>query len=153
MKKVNQFKTNSSMPIIEEKTRPIRQNPTPQYRVSEQQAKLSIWQLVKSHEKIAIGFLIIGICLGLIYGWVINPVEWTGMTYIHLSPEDKGLLLQLASDTAAYDPNNSNVMQLRQRWPELDDLACFVVNNQPMAEDEKIRLVSLAYKINQRGCP
>ena len=140
------------MPIIEEKTRPMRPNPTPQYRVQEQQTKPGIWQLVKAHEKIAISFLIIGICLGLIYGWIIDPVEWQGMTYTHLSPEDKGLLLQLASDTAAYDPSNTAVMELRQRWPELDNLACFVVNNQPMAEDEKIRLVSLAYKINQRGC-
>jgi hypothetical protein len=152
MKKVTQFKTNPSMPVIEEKTRPLRQNPTTQYRVRERQTKPSIWSLLKEREKLALAFSI-GLFIGLVVlGWWLWPVSYTGATYEHLSPADKGLLLQLASDTAAYDPSNTAVMELRQRWPELDNLACFVVNNQPMAEDEKIRLVSLAYKINQKGC-
>lgn len=150
MKKVNHFDTKPFMPLTEAR-QTERPKPQQQYRVTTQ-AKIGIWLLVKAHEKVAILFLVIGICLGLTYAWLISPVEWTGMTYEHLSPADKGLLLQLASDTAAYDPNNPAVLELRQRWPELDDLACFVVNNQPMAEDEKIRLVSLAYKINQKGC-
>lgn len=151
MKRVTQFKTQPSIPIVE----PKRQQPEQVTVVTSPQipGKPSLLSLVKQHEKIAIVFLVFGICLGLLWGWVIDPVEYTGAGYADLTPEDKGVLVQIASDLNAYDQNSPAVQQLRQKWPELDQLACFVVNNQPMAEDEKIRLVSLAYKINQRGCP
>jgi len=110
------------------------------------------WNLLKEYEKLSLAFLV-GAVFGLVFlGWYVFPVEWTGGSYADLTPEDKGVLVQIASDLNAYDQNSPAVLQLRQKWPELDDLACFVANNQPMAEDEKIRLVSLAYKINQRGC-
>jgi hypothetical protein len=156
MKRQNQFKTNPQMAIIEPKTRPMpTQEPKRETAVITPtiQGNKSLLSLVKQHEKIAVIFLVIGICLGLIYGWVINPVRYTGATYEHLLPEDKGLLIQMSSDLNAYNPDNPHVLDLRTRWPELDDLACFVAQNQVADEDEKIRLVSLAYKINQRGCP
>jgi hypothetical protein len=149
MKRVNQFKTQPSIPLVE----PKQQQPEPTTVVT----SLTIpgknyWNLLREHEKLALAFGI-GLFIGLVVlGWWIWPVEWTGATYTHLTPEDKGVLVQIASDLNAYDQNSPAVQQLRQKWPELDQLACFVVQNQPVAEDEKIRLVSLAYKINQRGC-
>jgi hypothetical protein len=155
MKRQNSFKTNPVMPIVEPKTRPmptrepvrVAAKPSPKI-----QGKNNLLSLIKQHEKIAFAFLVIGICLGLIWGWVIDPVEWTGMSYTELTPEDKGLLIQLASDLSAYDPGNPAVIELNNRWGELDQLACFVANNQVADESERIRLVSLAYKVNQRGC-
>lgn len=149
MKRVNQFKTQPSIPLVE----PKRQQPEPITVVTSPPIPgKNYWNLLKEHEKLALAFSI-GLFIGLVVlGWWLWPVQWTGGSYADLTPEDKGVLVQIASDLNAYDQNSPAVQQLRQKWPELDQLACFVVNNQPMAEDEKIRLVSLAYKINQRGC-
>lgn len=149
MKRVNQFKTQPSIPIVEPKqqqSEPITVVTSPTIPGK------NYWNLLKEYEKLSLAFLV-GAIFGLVVlGWWLWPVEWTGGSYADLTPEDKGVLVQIASDLNAYDQNSRAVQQLRQKWPELDELACFVVNNQPMAEDEKIRLVSLAYKINQRGC-
>lgn len=147
MKRVNQFKTQPSIPLVEpkqpEQVTVVTLPPIP---------GKNYWNLLKEHEKLALAFGI-GLFIGLVVlGWWLWPVQYTGASYADLTPEDKGVLIQLASDLNAYDQNSPAVQQLRQKWPELDQLACFVVNNQPIAEDEKIRLVSLAYKINQRGC-
>ena len=154
MKRVNQFKTNPAMQIVEpKKTRKmtitaavVTKEPSMKFAVI-----VALWQSI-SRRWIAISFLVIGVIFGLTYGWVINPVEWTGMSYTELTPADKGLLIQVASDLHAYNPDSQQVQELRTRWPELDELACFAAKNQVTDNAEKTRLVSLAYKINQKGC-
>jgi hypothetical protein len=147
MKKVNQFTTNPSMAIPTRQSKPTSAQEPNIKKI----ALTALWQSINSRW-IALFFLTCGVSIGLVYAWVINPVQYTGASYADLTPEDKGVLVQIASDLNAYDQNSPAVQQLRQKWPELDQLACFVVQNQPVAEDEKIRLVSLAYKINQKGC-
>ena len=111
----------------------------------------ALWQSI-SRKWIAVAFVTIGIILGLIYGWVIDPVEWTGGTYEHLTLEDKALLIQVATDLNVYDMSNPALAELQRRWPEIDELACFVAAHGNVNESEKIELVYLAKQVNQRGC-
>ena len=96
--------------------------------------------------------LVCGIGLGLYYGWVISPVQWTNITYQNLQAADKALLLELATDLSIYDANNPRLLELQNRWSEVDELACYVVNSGQVNTEEQIKLTYLAYRINQKGC-
>lgn len=144
MKKVNNYDTRPSMPI-----------PQVQARETEPSIKMAaltaIWQSI-SRKWIAISCFIIGAIFGLtVLGWYVWPVEWTGGSYQHLTPSDQALLIELATDLNVYDVNNPALVELQRRWPEIDELACFVASQQ-VSEDEKIKLVYLALRINQKGC-
>ena len=148
MKKVSEYSTKPYMPIPQPRT----VQPTSQLEPSMAKAAMvAIWQSI-SRKWIAVAFVTIGIVLGLIYGWVIDPVEWTGGTYEHLTLEDKALLIQVATDLNVYDATNPALAELQRRWPEIDELACFVATHGNVNESEKIELVYLAKQVNQRGC-
>lgn len=150
MKRTNDFKTQPSMPIVQ----PQAERPAPQ---PENPQAVGILAIVRarvdnlSRRALAAVCLMLGIAVGLYYGWIVDPVEWTGMTYQHLSPEDKAVLVELASDLNAYDLNSPAVKRLRAQWGELDDLACLVAGQQ-VDLNERARLTYLAYRINQTGC-
>ena len=148
MKKVSEYSTKPSMPIPQPRTVQPTSQPEPNMAKA---AMVAIWQSI-SRKWIAAAFVVIGIILGLIYGWVIDPVEWTGGTYEHLTLEDKALLIQVATDLNVYDAFNPALVELQRRWPEIDELACFVAAHGNVNESEKIELVYLAKQVNQRGC-
>jgi len=79
-------------------------------------------------------------------------VEWTGITYSNLQPEDKALLLDLATDLSVYDANNPALIDLQNRWSEVDELACYVANSGQVDTEQQIKLTYLAYRINNQGC-
>ena len=145
MKKVTNFDTRPSMPIPQVQQRESAPEPNMKAAVL-----VAVWQSI-SRKWIAITFVVIGIIFGLIYGWIIDPVEWTGGTYQHLTIEDKALLVEVATDLNVYDASNPALVELQRRWPELDSLACFVASGD-VSEDEKIKLYYLARQINQKGC-
>lgn len=146
MKKVNNYDTRPSMPIPQ--LQPVNVTTEPNVKMM---ALTALWQSI-SRKWIAISCLLIGAIFGLtVLGWYVWPVEWTGGTYEHLTIEDKALLIELATDLNVYDASNPSLMELQRRWPELDSLACFVASGD-VTEDEKIKLVYLAYQVNQRGC-
>lgn len=146
MKKVNNYDTRPSMPIP--RLQPVNVTTEPNVKMM---ALTALWQSI-SRKWIAISCLLIGAIFGLtVLGWYVWPVEWTGGTYEHLTIEDKALLIELATDLNVYDASNPSLMELQRRWPELDSLACFVASGD-VTEDEKIKLVYLAYQVNQRGC-
>lgn len=146
MKKVNNYDTRPSMPIPQ--LQPVNVTTEPNVKMM---ALTALWQSI-SRKWIAISCLLIGAIFGLtVLGWYVWPVEWTGGTYEHLTIEDKALLIELATDLNVYDASNPSLVELQQRWPELDSLACFVASGD-VTEDEKIKLVYLAYQVNQRGC-
>lgn len=145
MKKVTNFDTRPHMPVPQVR---VTSAPEPNIKTA---VLTAIWQSI-SRKWIAIAFIIIGIVFGLIYGWIIDPVEWTGGTYQHLTIEDKALLVDVAVDLNVYDANNPALVELQRRWPELDSLACFVASGD-VSEDEKIKLYYLAKQINETGCP
>lgn len=148
MKKVSNFDTRPHMAIPQVQQRQAESAPEPNMGAA---ALIAIWQSI-SRKWIAITFVVIGIICGLIYGWLINPVEWTGGTYQHLTIEDKALLVDVAVDLNVYDANNPALVELQRRWPELDSLACFVASGD-VSEDERIKLYYLARQINETGCP
>lgn len=148
MKKVSNFDTRPHMVIPQVQQRQAESAPEPNMGAA---ALIAIWQSI-SRKWIAITFVVIGIIFGLIYGWIIDPVEWTGGTYQHLTIEDKALLVDVAVDLNVYDANNPALVELQRRWPELDSLACFVASGD-VSEDERIKLYYLARQINETGCP
>lgn len=145
MKKVTNYDTRPSMAIPQ-----VRQESAPEPNMT-RAAFTAVWQSM-SRKWIAISCLIIGAIFGLVVlGWGLWPVEWTGGSYRDLTAEDQALLIQVATDLNVYDVNNPALVELQRRWPEIDELACFVASQQ-VSEDEKIKLIYLAYQVNQRGC-
>ena len=149
MKKVSEYSTKPSMSIPQPRTVRVTSQPEPNMAKA---AMVAIWQSI-SRKWIAVSCLLIGAIFGLtVLGWYVWPVEWTGGTYEHLTLEDKALLIQVATDLNVYDVNNPALAELQRRWPEIDELACFVAAHGNVAESEKIELVYLAKQVNQRGC-
>lgn len=151
MKRTNEFKTEPRMVIPTVRVKSVK--------VEEPNIKaLAIKALVQStiqgvsKRTLALICLVCGIGLGLYYGWVVSPVQWTNITYQNLQAADKALLLELATDLSVYDANNPRLLELQNRWSEVDELACYVVNSGQVGTEEQIKLTYLAYRINQKGC-
>ena len=151
MKRTNEFKTQPQMIIPTVRVKPIAaQEPN----IKAMAIKALVQSTIQGVSKrtLMLICLVCGIALGLYYGWVINPVEWTNITYSNLQPADKALLLDLATDLSVYDANNAALVDLQNRWSEVDELACYVANNGQVDAEEQIKLTYLAYRINQKGC-
>ncbi len=151
MKRTNEFKTEPRLIIPTVRVKPVS--------VEEPNIKaLAIKALVQStiqgvsKRTLALVCLVCGIALGLYYGWIIAPVEWTNITYSNLQAADKALLLELATDLSVYDATNPQLFELQNRWPEVDELACSVIASGQVTDEDEIKLMYLAYQINQKGC-
>ena len=95
---------------------------------------------------------VIGLVIGLVVlGWGLFPVQWTDVPYTMLGDDEKVVLLDLASDLNAYNPQSERVINLAQKWGEIDDLACATaeLETDPV---RKVQLMALAYRINGKGC-
>ncbi len=151
MKRTNEFKTQPQMIIPTVRVKPVAaQEPNIKAIAIKALVQTTIQGLSK--RTLAIVCLVCGICVGLYYGWIIAPVEWTNITYQNLQPADKALLLDLATDLSVYDADNAALIDLQNRWSEVDELACYVANSEQVDTEEQIKLTYLAYRINQRGC-
>ena len=151
MKRTNEFKTQPQMIIPTVRVKPVADQ-EPNIKAMAIKALIQATIQGVSKRTLAVICLVCGIGLGLYYGWVISPVEWTNITYSNLQPADKALLLDLATDLSVYDANNPRLLELQNRWSEVDELACYVVNSGQVDTEEQIKLTYLAYKINQKGC-
>jgi hypothetical protein len=74
--------------------------------------------------------LVVGLLLGVFYGWVINPVEWTDADITHLREDLQVDYLRMAIDSYAY---NKDAVLATQRYKELGEdaeqvLAAVVAN-------------------------
>jgi hypothetical protein len=152
MKKINEFKTEPTLIIPNVQPRKTAVQPEPNIKT------LAIESLVQttiqgvSKRTLAVICLVCGVGLGLYYGWIVNPVEWTNISYQHLQPADKALLLEVATDLSIYDASNPQLLELQNRWPEVDELACSAVASGQVSPEQELELTYLAYKINQKGC-
>jgi hypothetical protein len=151
MKKTNEFKTEPRLIIPTVRAKPIAAE-EPNIKALAIKALISATVQGVSKRTLSLICLVCGIGLGLYYGWIIAPVEWTNITYQNLQPEDKALLLDLATDLSVYDANNAALVQLQNRWSEVDELACYVVASGQVSSEDEIKLTYLAYRINQKGC-
>ena len=126
MKKVSNYDTRPSMAIPQVHVKPESASEPNMTRA----ALTAVWQSI-SRKWIAISCLLIGAVFGLtVLGWYVWPVEWTGGSYQHLTAEDQALLIELATDLNVYDVSNPALVELQRRWPEIDELACFVASQQ-----------------------
>jgi len=151
MKRTNEFKTEPRLIIPTVRIKPVS--------VEEPNIKaLAIKSLVQatiqgvSKRTLSLICLVCGIGLGLYYGWIVSPVEWTHITYSNLQAADKALLLELATDLSVYDATNPQLLELQNRWSEVDELACYMVASGQVSDEEQIKLTYLAYRINRKGC-
>lgn len=153
MKRQNNFKTSPNMAIPTQRPQnPVQIAPMVK-EPSMKLAALSALGEAISRKAIAISCFLIGAVFGLtVLGWGLWPVEYTGATYEHLSTADKALIVEMASDLNAYDPTTPAVIELRQRWGELDGVACFIAKNESVTEAEQARLKFMALRINNTGC-
>ncbi len=69
---------------------------------------------------VGIGALILGILLGIIYGWVINPVQWTDASIEHLRIDLQEDYLRMTIDSYAI---NKDVQLAQQRYAQLGENA------------------------------
>jgi hypothetical protein len=69
---------------------------------------------------VGIAALILGILLGVFYGWVINPVQWTDAAVEHLRIDLKEDYLRMAIDSYAV---NKDAQLAQQRYTQLGDSA------------------------------
>ena len=151
MKRQSEFKTKVSMPITQPTSQLEENKPEPNVN------RIALYALLQTSiqgltKRTIITFgLVCGLAFGLLVGWVWWPVEYTGATYEHLTPEDKAVLIELATNLNVYNPNDPALVQLQNRWYEIDDLACFVAG-QNVTQEQEIKLTYLAYQINQKGC-
>lgn len=152
MKRTNDFKTRPNMVIPERRQRPIE--PIVQAVNEPSMARAALFAIGEtiSRKTYTVLGIFAGVVIGLAIGWGVWPVEYTGATYEHLSPTDKALIVEMASDLNAYDPTTPAVIDLRARWPELDGLACFMADTRATTEAERAQLKFMALRINQRGC-
>ena len=151
MKRTNEFKTEPRMVIPTVKVKPIIAK-EPNIKALAIKALVQSTIQGVSKKTLSLICLVCGIGLGLYYGWVVSPVQWTNITYQNLQAADKALLLELATDLSVYDANNPRLLELQNRWSEIDELACYVVNNGQVDTEEQIKLTYLAYQINNQGC-
>jgi hypothetical protein len=68
--------------------------------------------------------LVLGIILGVFYGWVINPVQWTDAAATHLRADLKQDWLRMAIESYSRD---GNAAQALQRWQDLEPGAAEVL--------------------------
>lgn len=153
MKKVSNFDTKPHLPIVQPRTEQTPSAPPAQVDPQAVSVKALVLARLDNLSKRALTAvcLLLGIGIGLYYAWMVDPVEWTGMSYQHLPAEQKMVLVEMASDLNAYDPSSPAVENLRAAWPELYTMACFAANHQ-VDTDEQARLKFLAFRVNQRGC-
>ena len=151
MKRTNEFKTEPRMVIPAVRVKPIKAE-EPNIKALAIKALVQSTIQGVSKRTLSLICLVCGIGLGLYYGWVVSPVEWTHITYSNLQAADKALLLELATDLSVYDASNPQLLELQNRWPEVDELACSVVASGQVSDEDKIKLTYLAYRINNRGC-
>lgn len=69
--------------------------------------------------------LVVGFVLGLIWGWVIDPVEWTGAGARDLAPAEQDTYLQTIADAYSLQPGNTNIVtNALGNWPEAANAIC-----------------------------
>lgn len=97
-----------------------------------------------------IGLAAAGLAIGLLVGWVLWPVQWTDVSYPYLGVREKAAIVEAASDLNAYDTTSPAVTRLMHGWAS-DSVACQLAAQTDDA-NERMRLISLAYRINGNGC-
>ncbi len=98
--------------------------------------------------------VIVGIALGLIYGWYIDPVEWTDAAPQTLAQADKDKFLITVAELYSLDGNNAGKVQnTLASWPSADAVASICgARSRSIDAAEQDRLKAIAEVVNGVGC-
>lgn len=99
-----------------------------------------------------VAIFVTGILFGLVVlGWWLWPVRWTNAGYQHLRLLEQQQVVEVAADLFSYDLNTSRVAEVFADWPDAWQEACHLARMK-QNEGERIRLLTLAYLLNEDGC-
>lgn len=109
--------------------------------------------LIAKRVAFVVTFTTLGFCGGLVYGWIVDPVEWTGATLSTMEADTKTALVQTLGDLTAYDPNNIRFAQVAAHWDvaEISSIACGLAAGSD-DENDKARYTYLAYRLMGDDC-
>ena len=109
-------------------------------------------EIVQKRPVILVLGIIAGLLLGLLIGWGIAPVEYSGAGPQHMHPRDQANLLYNLADVYSFDNNRDRVEETLGRWDEADQVICSLAQR---TEDQAsvARLIALAAVLNSSGCP
>ncbi len=111
--------------------------------------------IIQERPKLVLGLLlslVIGIGLGIFYGWVINPVEWTGAGPRDLAPADQDRYLNLVADVYSHENNVAKVQDALRGWPEASLRACeLAARTADPATADRLRAIAFVNS-NQQTC-
>ncbi|MCA9972322.1 MAG: hypothetical protein KC425_19000 [Anaerolineales bacterium] len=99
--------------------------------------------------------VVVGIVLGLLWGWVIQPVEYTDASPAALHPDDQVRYIRLAADNYFLSQSNPNLQmnpaEAFRSWPNAAVRVCELAA-QTTDPAEQQRLNQLAVALNGQGC-
>jgi hypothetical protein len=93
-----------------------------------------------------------GVLVGLpILGWWLWPVEWTGGSYVDLSPKYQQAAIDMAAELSAYDPANPAVARFAYLYPGVEFAACDQARA-ALDPSKQQQLRFLTYKVTGSDC-
>jgi hypothetical protein len=107
-----------------------------------------IRELIKKPLVIGIAGLVVGIALGILYGWVIAPVKWTDAAVEHLRADLQQEYLRMAIDSYAF---NQNADLAKKRFADVGPGAATVLEGIMESPGEQNPETILAYKATAAG--
>jgi hypothetical protein len=108
----------------------------------------AIREQVKKPWVIGVIGLLAGIFLGLLYGWVINPVEWTDADIIHLRQDLQEDYLRMTIDSYTVNKNAALATERYARLGEnADEVMAAVIADPGTVTTEQINAFSVAVGI------
>ncbi|MCA9932710.1 MAG: hypothetical protein H6662_20270 [Ardenticatenaceae bacterium] len=108
-------------------------------------------EVLQRKSVIAIVAVILGFVLGLVWGWFIDPVEWSGAGLQDMAEADQARYLGLVADTFAQEGNVQKVQDALAGWSQVDQRIC-QVRSQSLDAIEQDRLNAIAAVMNGQGC-
>lgn len=89
--------------------------------------------------------VILGFVIGLTYGWVIDPVEWTGAGPGDMEQVEQDVYLQTIADAYSLQPGNTAlVTRALASWPDAVTAICDLRNNRTADPAAQERLDAIA---------
>ena len=102
---------------------------------------------------IGAGALIVGFILGLVWGWVISPVEWTGAGPQDLEPSVRDQYIYNVADLYSQDLNQSRVLQSLELWGDANETICWLAGNEAdTAMQDRLLAIAAIKSGNNTGC-
>ena len=102
---------------------------------------------------IGVGALVAGFILGLVWGWVIAPVEWTGAGPQDLAPAARDQYIYNVADLYSQDLNQGRVLQSLELWDDANATICWLAANEAdTAAQDRLLAIAAIKSGNNSGC-